>query len=62
MESFLVRVTAKTLNIRQGAGLKYKTNGVVFKNEVYTFVETKGYWYKLKSSAGWISSKYCKKL
>lgn len=60
--SFLVKITAHRLYIRTGAGLKYKTNGVVKNGEVFTIVEEKGNWYKLKSGAGWISKKYCVKL
>lgn len=57
-----VKVTAKTLNIREGAGTKYKINGVVKKNEVYTIIEEKSGWGKLKSGAGWISLKYTKEV
>lgn len=57
-----VKVTTKTLNIREGAGTKYKINGVVKKNEVYTIIEEKSGWGKLKSGAGWISLKYTKEV
>lgn len=57
-----VKVTAKTLNIREGAGTKYKINGVVKKNEVYTIIDEKSGWGKLKSGAGWISLKYTKEV
>ena len=59
---YLVRVTADTLNIRNGPGTNYKINGVIRDKGVYTIVETKGNWGRLKSGAGWISLKYTKKL
>lgn len=67
-DTFLVKITCASLNVRAGAGTSYKINTVVHKNEVYTIVETKqvgaSTWGKLKSGAGWINigSKYCKKL
>lgn len=62
--SFLVKVICESLNVRNGAGVLHKINTVVHKGEVYTIVETKGNWGKLKSGAGWmnISDKYCKRV
>ena len=61
---FLVRVTAKVLNVRKGAGTKYAIATTVRKGEVYTIVETKVVngkkWGKLKSGAGWIHLGYTK--
>lgn len=51
---FKVKVTVGALNIRAGAGTNYKVNGVIKDKGVYTIVETKGDWGKLKSGAGWI--------
>jgi N-acetylmuramoyl-L-alanine amidase len=59
---YLVKITASALNVRAGAGTSHKINTVVKKNEVFTIVAEKGNWGKLKSGAGWISLKYCKKL
>lgn len=50
-----VRIDVSTLNIRRGPGVTYSKNGYVRKGEVYTIVETKGSWGRLKSGAGWIS-------
>ena len=36
--------------------------GTVKKGEVYTIVETKGNWGKLKSGAGWVYLDYCTKI
>lgn len=55
-------VNCSVLNVRDGAGTKYKVNTTVKKNEVYTIVEEQNGWGKLKSGAGWISLKYTKKI
>lgn len=56
-ESFTVHVSIKDLNIRQGPGVNYASNGFI-KPGVYTIVEVKDGWGKLKSGAGWISLAY----
>lgn len=60
--SFLVKITASKLNVRAGASTAYKINTTVKKNEIYTIVEVKGDWGKLKSGAGWINLNYTKRL
>ena len=59
---YLVRVTASALNVRIGAGLHYKIKTDVKKNEVFTIVEEKNGWGKLKSGAGWIKLIYTEKV
>ena len=59
---YLVKVNTDVLNVRQGAGTGYKITTQVRKNQVYTIVEEKNGWGKLKSGAGWISLTYTKKL
>lgn len=59
---YLVKVTADSLNIRKGAGTKYAITGVITNKGVYTIVEEKDGWGKLKSGAGWISLKYTKRV
>ena len=60
---YKVKVTCKCLNIRAGAGTKYKVVGTITDNGVYTIVETNGNWGKLKSGKGWIYLKgYTKKV
>lgn len=60
-----VKITAKVLNVRTGAGTTYKIATTVKKNGVYTIVDEKKNgsttWGKLKSGAGWISLGYAKK-
>lgn len=59
---YRVRVTASALNIRAGAGTQYKINGVITDKGVYTIVEEKNGFLRLKSGAGWISAAYVKKI
>lgn len=61
-EGYLVRVTASVLNIRAGAGTGYKVTGTIRKGGVFTIVEEKNGWGKLKSGAGWISLSYTVKV
>ena len=66
-DSFKVKVIydgADGLNIRADASAKAAIVGQVHNGEVFTIVETKGVWGKLKSGVGWIniSTRYCKKI
>ena len=58
--SFRVRVTVDSLNYRAGAGVKYKINGTITDRGIYTIIDQKNGWGKLKSGAGWINLKYTK--
>lgn len=60
--SYKVKITANVLNVRAGAGATYKINTTVKKNQVFTIIETKNGWGKLKSGAGWIDLSYATKL
>ena len=65
--SFLVKVIydgKEGLNIRQEPNTTSKINGQVFKDQVFTIVEEKNGFGKLKSGAGWISlnTKYVKRV
>lgn len=59
---YQVRVVANALNVRAGAGVKYKVTTVIRDKGVYTIVEEKDGWGKLKSGAGWISLAYTKRI
>ena len=61
-QSYIVRITADILNVRGGAGTSYPVKTQVKKNELYTIIEEKDGWGKLKSGAGWISLNYTKKV
>jgi len=58
---YLVRVDVAVLNYRSGPGLDYKINGTVKRNQIYTIVDEKNDWGKLKSGAGWLYLPYTKK-
>ena len=53
--SYVIRVTVDFLNIRSGAGTNFPVTGTVKKGGVYTIIEEKNGFGKLKSGAGWIS-------
>ena len=55
---YKVKVTASALNYRKGPGVSYGINGTITDRGIYTIVEEKNGWGKLKSGAGWINLKY----
>lgn len=59
---YKVRVNTDSLNIRKGAATSYDKVGAITDRGIYTIVEEKNGWGKLKSGAGWISLSYCKKI
>ncbi len=56
--SYLVKINTKTLKVRAGAGTQYPITTNVKMGQVYTIVEEKDGWGKLKSGAGWIKLSY----
>lgn len=60
--SYMVKITADVLNVRQGAGTSYPVVNTVKQNEVYTIVEESNGWGLLKAYRkdrnGWISLNY----
>lgn len=59
---YKVKITASALNIRAGAGMNYGIKGTIRDRGVYTIIDEKSGWGKLKSGAGWIALSYCKKV
>lgn len=59
---YLAKITANTLNVRNGAGTKYKINKQVKYGDVYTIVEEKNGWGKLKSGVDWIRLDHISKI
>lgn len=59
-ESFKVRVSITNLNIRKGPSTKYARVRYIHPG-VYTIVEEKNGWGRLKSGAGWICLDYTKR-
>ena len=60
--SYIIKINTDVLNIRSGAGTNYKIVGQVKKYELYTIVDEKNGWGKLKSGAGWIALNYTTKV
>ena len=64
--SYMVKITADVLNVRQGAGTSYPVVNTVKQNEVYTIVEESNGWGLLKAYRkdrnGWISLNYTEKI
>ena len=57
-KGYLVRINTDVLNVRAGAGTSYPINTQVRRGSVYTIVDEKNGWGKLKSGAGWIKLSY----
>ena len=55
---YRVRVSIDDLNIRTGPGTQYPVTGRYTGKGVFTIIETRGTWGRLKSGAGWISLNY----
>lgn len=61
-QSYKVRVTVNALNIRKGPGTNYPIVGCITDKGVYTIIEEKDGFGRLKSGAGWICLQYTKKI
>lgn len=59
--NYTVKIATDVLNVREGVGTNYKRVAKVYKGEVYTIVEERNGWGKLKSGIGWISLEYTSK-
>ena len=59
---YLFEITADSLEFRSGPGQSYPVVGVVHKRDVYTIVEERNGWGKLKSGAGWLSLYFGRKM
>lgn len=57
-QPYLVKVIVDALNIRKGPGTNYEKVGCIRTFGIYTIVEEKDGWGRLKSGAGWIKLKY----
>ena len=58
---YTAKVTATALNVRKGPGTNYAVTMTIRDKGVYTIVEEKNGWGRLKSGAGWISLAYTEK-
>ena len=59
---FKVKINTASLNVRKGPGAYYDIALAVTRGQVFTIVETKNGWGKLKSGAGWINLSYTEKV
>lgn len=57
-QPYKVKITAYVLNVRKGPSTTFSITTTVRRGDVYTIVEEKGNWGKLKSGAGWINLQY----
>ena len=62
MVNYRVRILADSLNVRQQPNASATITTTVAKGGVFTIVEEKDGWGKLKSGAGWINLSYTEKL
>lgn len=60
--SYLVQIDTNILNVRAKPSSNSTINTQVSRNQIFTIVDEKDGWGKLKSGAGWISLKYTKKM
>jgi hypothetical protein len=59
---YTVKITTSELNIRKGAGTNFAIVGYIKDRGIYTIVQQKETWGKLKSGAGWISLDYTERV
>ena len=60
--NYKVKITTTSLNVRKDANASSAITTTVKKGQVFTIVEEKNGWGKLKSGAGWINLSYTKKI
>ena len=60
--SYLVQIDTNILNVRAKPNNNSAINTQVSQNQIFTIIDEKDGWGKLKSGAGWISLKYTKKM
>ena len=61
-EAYVVAITGDVVNVRAGAGTNYKVNTQVKQNQLYTIIDEKDGWGRLKNGSGWISLEFTRKI
>lgn len=61
-ESYIVQVIPEVLNVRSGPGTTYDIVSQILDQGLYTIVEEKSGWGRLKSGLGWIALNYTQKV
>ena len=59
---YLVKVTASKLNVRKGPATNTAVTDTVKNGDVFTIVEERGKWGRLKSGAGWVHLDYVRRI
>lgn len=61
-EEYVIMITGDVVNVRAGASTKYKVNTQVKQNQLYTIIDEKDGWGRLKNGSGWICLDFAKKI
>ena len=61
-EEYVIMITGDVVNVRAGVGTKYKVNTQVKQNQLYTIIDEKDGWGRLKNGSGWICLDFAKKI
>lgn len=61
-EEYVIMITGDVVNVRAGASTKYKVNTQVKQNQLYTIIDEKDGWGRLKNGSGWICLDFTKKI
>ena len=61
-DEYVVMITGDVVNVRAGAGTNYKATTQVKQNQLYTIVDEKDGWGRLKNGSGWICLDFAKKI
>lgn len=59
---YVVIITGDVVNVRAGAGIKFKATTQVKQHQLYTIIDEKDGWGKLKNGSGWICLDFAKKI
>ena len=61
-DEYIVMITGDVVNVRAGASTKYKVNTQVKQHQLYTIIDEKDGWGRLKNGSGWICLDFAKKI
>ena len=61
-ESYIVMITGDVVNVRAGASKKDKVVAQVKQHQLYTIIDEKDGWGRLKNGTGWISLEFAQKV
>lgn len=61
-DEYVVMITGDVVNVRAGAGIKFKATTQVKQHQLYTIIDEKDGWGRLKNGSGWICLDFAKKI